>query len=655
MGGLKKLEHGWRLLRAKYPQVLRPLASQAFHNLQGCQQRQLKLSFMVEERQTWESNSCRSKLGGVLCNHTLSARLSSSKGSLFASKGYVFKRGLVTQSGYDDDEDLEIELPNASMSDSDLTDVSSANEDIVDRSAGKQQQQKPKSTSSTQLHHADEIDDSDSDEFMVSSPLDTASENLTVGTTDQRRPLWRRLEEASAGRTASLLKDVWDEWTAEGNSLSRADIVYTITILRKRRRYWRALEVSDWVMREKPFELNDMDFGVRVELIAKLQGANKAADYFATIPKVFQTSMVYSILLTAYVEQNKEKEAVSLLRKVEKFGLDHRTYMYNQLMYLYKKNGLMTGVAEVLKTMEEKNVEPDIYTYNLILDVRARKGDVSGMELVMVRIEEDDKVEPDAATFSLLAKGYLVAGLPEKAGEVVEKVAQSPFRKKRIVNLSLLRLYGSLGKQDQLERVWGLVNEGPRVGSADYIAMIRSLGKVGNSCRAEDIFEEMEEKIGSLSVHHYNALLSVYASLGRTQKGESLLKQLAKARLHANSLTYHELVLMYLKAGQEHKAMEVLSIAQKASQTSIRKRPMYSTYQAILDWCAEKGDVKRAEKVIKDLKSAGYSCAYRSYIVLLKAYENGAMSPYGFLDRLRADNIVPNQLIRKQLKMLDGT
>ncbi|MCO5601844.1 hypothetical protein L7F22_055969 [Adiantum nelumboides] len=657
MAGIKKLERfvGRRLLRAQYPQVLRPLSPHASHNLQGCQQRQFIHSSVVDERQIWEFNDCGSKLGGAFCNHALFVRLSS-KGSLFVTKGHFFKRGLVTQGGYDDEEDSEMELSNASMSDNDLMDVSSADEDNIDRAAGKQQQQqKRKSTSSTQPRHVDEIDDSEDDEFKASSPLDTASENLTEGTSEETRQLWRRLEEIPAGRKPSSLKDVFDEWTSEGYTLSRAEIVYTITILRKHRKYWRALEVSDWVMREKPFELNDMDFGVRVELIAKLQGANKAADYFATIPKVFQTSMVYSILLTAYVEQNKEREAVNLLKQVEKLGLDQRTYMYNQLLYLYKKNGLMAGVLEVLKNMEEKNVQPDIYTYNMILDVRARKGQVSGMELVMARIEEDENVEPDAATFALLAKGYLTAGLHEKADKAVEKVANSPFRRKRIVNLFLLKLYGSLGKEDQLERVWGLISEGPRVGTADCITMIRSLGMVGNSCRAEDIFEEMEEKIGKLTVHHYNALLSVYASLGRTQKGESLVKQLAKAKLHPNASTYHELVLMYLKAGQEQKALEVLSIAQKASLTSIRKRPMYSTYHALLDWCAEKGDVKRAEKLIKDLKRVGYSCAYRSYSVLLKAYENGAMTPYGFLDRLRADNIIPNQHIRKQLQMLDGT
>lgn len=501
--------------------------------------------------------------------------------------------------------------------------------------------------------NSDEEEDSDT-ELQASSPWEMAPSPSKEGMGDKKRPLWMRLDEAAAKKSVTL-QNVFDEWTAEGNPISRPVIIYTITVLRKRQKFWRALEVSDFIMTDKPFELEDMDYGIRVELIAKVQGAQKAAAYFLTIPKDFQTSMVYSMLLKAYVEQNKEKDATNLIEKAERLGLSHRTYMYNQLLYLYKKNGLMTGVAEVLQLMDQRNVQPDVHTYNIILDVRARKGDADGMAKVWAQIKEDENVEPDAATYAILAKGYIQAGLTEKAAEVVKKVEESPFRRKRVVHLLLLKLYGQIGDEEELERIWGLVNRGAKVGTADYVAMIRGLGKVGNSARAEDVFEEMEERMGKLTVHHYNALFSVYANLGRTQKGESLLKQLARACVTPNAATFHELVQMYLNARQEEKAMDVLAKAQKASQSSIRRRPQYVTFQAVLEWFAQNGNVKNAEKVVRDLKLAGYLCSYRSYVTLLKAYENGRMSPYGLLDRLRADNIIPNHFIRMELKKLDGT
>ena len=408
-------------------------------------------------------------------------------------------------------------------------------------------------------------------------------------------------------------------------------------------------------MTEKPFDLTDMDYGIRIELISKAQGVRKAADYFSTIPKKFQTAMAYTILLTAFVDHNKEKEAIKLVQEAERLGLGHRTYMYNQLLHVYKKNGLMAGVAEILQRMDEKNVEPDIYTYNIILDVRARKGDADGMEKVWYRMKDDNNVIPDSATFAILAKGYLVAGMLEKAEKMVKKVETGPFRRKRLVNLMLLKLYGQLGKKDDLERIWTSVEEGQKVTIADYEAMIRSLGMVRDADRAEDIFDEMLENGGGKNVQQYNALLSVYAQLGRIKKGENLVKKIMKASLSPNPSTYHELVLMYLKGGQEQKAMETLLKAQKVSRTSIRSRPLYASFQAALDWFAEKGDVKNAEKIIKDLKDTGYSCAYRSYIVLLKAYEKAHMSPYGFIDRIRADNVIPNQYIRKELQKLEGT
>ena len=60
-------------------------------------------------------------------------------------------------------------------------------------------------------------------------------------------------------------------------------------------------------MTKKPFELEDMAYVICVELIGKVQGAYKAAVYFSTIPTEFQSLMVYSILLKAYVGQKCKK------------------------------------------------------------------------------------------------------------------------------------------------------------------------------------------------------------------------------------------------------------------------------------------------------------------------------------------------------------
>lgn len=619
--------------------------------------------------------------GRLVCNYTSPQPVWSpvplhSGTFLWSSYRSFIKRGLATQGDFDDQDEPEsdsgerlsgsdaCDMPESdsgeSLSGSDACDILSSDEDISDEDLSTDKQQFRTSTQPKAIHDEedssadDRVNGEGDDDLRVRSLLDIASDNMAEETGDQKWPLWMRLEEA-AGKKSLTLRNVLDTWTAEGNPVSKAVIIFTITVLRRRRKYWRALEVSDWVMTQKPFELTDMDYGIRVELIAKVQGVQKAADYFSTIPKPFQSSMAYSILLTAYVDHNKEKDAMNLVQKVERLGLGHRTYMYNQLLYLYKKNGLMAGVAEVLHTMDEKNIEPDVYTYNIILDVRARKGDADGMEKVWLQLKDDKNVKPDAASFAILAKGYLTAGLHEKAEKAVKRVELSPFRRRRVVNLLLLKLYGCLGNEEELERIWGLVTGGMKVAMADYITMIRSLGKVGNADRAEEVFEEMIEKFGSKSMHQYDALLSVYANLGRTQKGESFMKQITKASLNPNPSTYHELIVMYLKAGQEHKAMETLLKVQTASRASIRRRPWYASFQAALEWFADKGDVKNAEKVVKDLKDAGYTCAYRSYCVLLKAYENARMSPYGFLDRIRADNIIPNQHIRKELKKLDGT
>ena len=158
-------------------------------------------------------------------------------------------RGLATQS----DKDLE-DVENSSDEElediSDGSDTISMQEDTSDDgsegSCSKTHKASPKEHLSYDMSDDEEdlVNDARCDDLRARSLLDMeAYKDISKDTGDTKRPLWMRIQEAT-GNTSLTLRKIIDEWIDEGNPISRAVAIFTITVLRRRKKYWRALEVS---------------------------------------------------------------------------------------------------------------------------------------------------------------------------------------------------------------------------------------------------------------------------------------------------------------------------------------------------------------------------------------------------------------------------
>eukprot|EP00250_Pteridium_aquilinum_P006152 c16125_g1_i1 orf=203-2128(-) len=493
------------------------------------------------------------------------------------------------------------------------------------------------------------ITDDAGEPLMPRSLLDLAVEDIVQKANDEGHLLWQKFRKAAARRHVFTCKSVVDSWLEEGNIASRPALIYTILAFRSWKKNKRALELFDWVVAEKAFEMTDMDHAIYIDLVGKIDGCKMASKHYTQIPKSFQTTMVYSVLLAAYVEHNMEKCARRLLSRARLMGLAEQVFLYNQLLFFYKGKGRISDVADLLKEMEELGVDANLYTYNIILDLRARKGDVVGMRNVWKCLEKEKNMKPDAASYALLARGYINAGLRGKAECAIKRIEVSPYRQKQVVFRWLLKLYAQLKREEDLERVWGLLSSISKSPVDDYSIMIESLGKAGELKRAEEMFKEGVNKFGIKRLHQYHALLSVFLNNGMIQKAEDLVEKMSKDSFNPGSATYHQLIEMYVRNGDEKKAMETLGKAQNASKIFSGHKPWYASYLTIIEMFGEKGDVEHAELIIKDLKGAGYPCGFKMYSALLRAYVKANMTPYGFLDRMRADGAIPNSHIRNEL------
>ncbi|KAJ4978745.1 hypothetical protein NE237_009525 [Protea cynaroides] len=445
---------------------------------------------------------------------------------------------------------------------------------------------------------------------------------------------------------ASHVESGLEQWVAEGNHLGRSELSFLMLTFRKRKMYGRALQVSEWLEKNKQLTFEERDYASRLDLIAKVRGLQKAEQYIGKIPESFRGEIIYRTLLASCVVALNVKKAEEVFQKMRDQDFPITTFACNQLILLYKRFD-KKKIADVLLLMEKENVKPTLFTYRLLIDTKGQSNDITGMEQVLETMEAEG-IKPDIFTQYLLSKYYIRGGLNEKAESVLKEMEGFSLKANRGACRNLLPLYAALGKADDVSRVWKACESKPQL--EECAAAIEAWGKLGKIEEAEAVFEKMCKTWKKLPTKNYTALLRVYADHKLLSKGKDLAKRMADSGCHIGPLTWDGLVKLYVEAGDVEKADSIL---QKAAQQGSIK-PLFNSYMVIMDQYAKRGDVHNTEKMFHRLKQAGYVGRLRQYQALLQAYINANAPAYGFRDRMKSDNIFPNRALEAQLAQVDA-
>lgn len=393
------------------------------------------------------------------------------------------------------------------------------------------------------------------------------------------------------------------------------------------------------------------DNNVRIDLKAKTKKFTEAEQLLENSPPEFKTEIAYHTLLKNYADYQMAQKAEALLEKLKSTGLLTLPFPFNQMMLLYKKKGMENKLAEILEQMQAAGVPKDVYTYNILMDVKARSGDIEGMEKIFEELNADENVKADAATYGTLATSCVHAGLIDKAKVYLKEMEEGKVFRNRSTYDILISQYGAVGDVEGVERIWEIVKAEPIVSNRSYITVIEAFGKLGKVETAEELFEVMSKSKGLILSRQFNVLLSAYARRGLMDKAEKLMVDMERLGRKKNAITYHHLVTGYLKTDQLDKAVAAIKEAQRDPKQS-RSKPWFETFVAVLNAFAERGNVVNAEQTFQNLKKAYPRPKIEVYNILLKAYINSRVPALGFLQRMSADKLVPNEetldLLRQQ-------
>lgn len=452
---------------------------------------------------------------------------------------------------------------------------------------------------------------------------------------------------AILGAIAVPVSKVMDKWVEAGNEVTQTEVALTMDILRKRRLFVKALQLSEWLESTNHLEeFTEAYYVSRVDLIAKVRGLYKAESYIKQIPESFRNEVVYRTLLANSVITGNVKKSEELFNQMKDLGFPITSFACNQLLLLYKRTD-RKKIPDVLLLMEKENIKPSIFTYHILIDVKGQMNDISGMEQIIETMEAEG-VEPNSQIQTSLARYYAAAGLKDKAESVLKELEGDDLEKNRWACRLLIPIYATLGRADEVERIWKLCESEPRLD--DCMAAIEAWGQLKKVENAEAAFEKLLKKVKKPSSKHYTALLKVYANHKMLTKGKDLVNQMIANGCSLGPLTWDALVKLYVGAGEIEKADTILGKAIKKKMG----KPLFSSFMTIMDKYADRGDVHNAEKLFQMMREAGYSSRIRQYQTLLNAYGKSKTPAYGFRDRMKADNLSLNRAMAGQLARMDA-
>ncbi|KAL8489317.1 hypothetical protein ACS0TY_024799 [Phlomoides rotata] len=480
--------------------------------------------------------------------------------------------------------------------------------------------------------------------------LSSASEgegSVDTAVGEKKSPLSRTSEITKAILNAPALpvSKVLDKWVEEGNEVTRTEVSLAMLNLRRRRLFVKALQLSEWVEAKKHFEFDDKNYASRLDLIAKVKGLYSAENYIKQIPESFRNEKVYRTLLANCVSTTNVKKGEQLFNKMKDLGFPITCFACNQLLLLYKRTD-KKKIADVLLLMEKENIKPTIFTYQILIDVKGQANDITGMEQI-VETMKDEGLEPSTEIQTLMARYYAASGEKDKAEAVLKEIEGDDIKKNRWVSRMLIPIYASLGRGDEVDRIWNVCEHNPRL--EECLAVIEAWGQLNQVEKAEEAFEKMLKKLKKPSSKHYTALLKVYANHKMLSKGKDLVRRMGESGCLLGPLTWDAIVKLYVSAGEVEKADSILGKAIKQK----RGKPLFSTYMAIMDKYAAKGDVHNAEKMFQMMRQGGYTSRLRQFQALILAYVNSKTPAYGFSDRLKADNVFPNKSLAALMGQAD--
>nr|CAB3480102.1 unnamed protein product [Digitaria exilis] len=213
-------------------------------------------------------------------------------------------------------------------------------------------------------------------------------------------------------------------WMADGRAVHRGHVFHAINRLRRHRLHRTALQVMEWIMRERPYKLSELDYSYLLEFTAKVHDITEAENLFLRVPQEYQKELLYNNLVMAALDLGLIKHSYAYMRKMRELSLPISPYVYNRMIILHSSPGRRKTISKILSQMKADRVTPHTSTYNILLKIQANEHNIDGVARVFNDMKRA-KIEPNEITYGILAIAHAVARLYTVCQTYVEAIENS--------------------------------------------------------------------------------------------------------------------------------------------------------------------------------------------------------------------------------------
>ncbi|KAG8082205.1 hypothetical protein GUJ93_ZPchr0014g47385 [Zizania palustris] len=322
-----------------------------------------------------------------------------------------------------------------------------------------------------------------------------------------------RLRLAKRSATAAL-----ERWAGEGRAAPATELRRIARDLTRARRYKHALEVVDWMKTHHESDLSESDYGMRINLITRVFGANAAEDFFEKLPASAQSLEAYTALLHSYARSKMTDRAERLFERMKGAGLSMNVMVYNEMMTLYISVGELEKVSVVAEELKRQSVPPDFFTYNLRISASAASMDLDGFKGILDEMSKDRNSNEGWKLYQNLATIYVDAGQLVGSGNWLVEAEAKISQREWITYDFLVILHTGLGNRDRIKDIWeSMQMTSQRMTSRNYICVLSSYLMCGQLKDAGEVVDQWQRsKAPEFDISACNRLFDAFLNAGFT-------------------------------------------------------------------------------------------------------------------------------------------
>ncbi|XP_047336823.1 pentatricopeptide repeat-containing protein At5g09450, mitochondrial [Impatiens glandulifera] len=384
-----------------------------------------------------------------------------------------------------------------------------------------------RSLSSSSASRENEIDSVDSPDSLV------VAENIEND--DLKSQIIRlRLPKRSA-------TTVLEKWVSQGKQLTGSDLRDISRELRKFQRYKHALEISEWMIAHKEFEVSDSDFATRIDLMTKVFGIDCAERYFESLPPNSKTSETYTALLHVYASSKLVVQAEDLFDRALESNVPLNAITFNEMMTLYMSVGQAEKVPSIVEELKLRKVEPDLFTYNLWISSCASTMNIKEVRTILNEMVHFYGSKEDWVRYIDLVNVYLNIGNFDSIGSSSNSMVGSEkgiTQREWITYDFLVILFGGFGNKDKLDQIWkSLKMTKQKMIGRNYTCIISSYLILGYLKEVSEIIDEWKQSGETqFDIHACKRLLKAFADVEMVETAKNFHQVLTDQGCYTNEL-----------------------------------------------------------------------------------------------------------------------